>query len=200
MSICIIGVTGPSGAGKSSLCGVAEKMNIPYIDADKVYHSLLIPGSECTRALVAEFGAEILSEDGSPDRRVLSAIVFSSEEKLQRLNKIVLSLVTKEIEKMISELERDGNSNVIVDAPTLIESGFNRRCDAVISVLSPKEQRLRRICERDNIPEDRAMARLNAQQDDSFYVENSDFLLINDGDIERFCREALDLLDTITKN
>ena len=46
----IIGVTGPSGAGKGALCELLKKRGIVCIDADAVYHSLLVPPSECRLA------------------------------------------------------------------------------------------------------------------------------------------------------
>ena len=97
MSIKIIGVTGPSGAGKSYLSGVLSKREIPTVDADGVYHSLLTKDSDCTRALVAEFGDSILDKNGAPDRKKLGAIVFNSKEKLERLNSIVLGFVIVKI-------------------------------------------------------------------------------------------------------
>ena len=121
MSINIIGITGPSGAGKSILCTYLAKKNIPVINADEVYHSLLVKGSPCTLALADEFGCEILSDDGTPDRKKLGAIVFSSDEKLKKLNSIVLGFVIDKINELIEKLAAQGEKNVALDAPTLIE-------------------------------------------------------------------------------
>lgn len=200
MSINIIGVTGPSGSGKSSILGYAKENDIPFIDADEVYHSLLTKNSECTNALVGEFGSEILNADGTPDRKRLGELVFSDEEKLSSLNKIVLGFVIRKIEAAIDEYEGNGYKNVIVDAPTLIESGFNKECHAVISVLCPRDTRIERICERDGISYEMASARVDAQPNDEFYIDSSDFILINDRDIESFTAQVTELLDVITKN
>ena len=39
----LIGLTGPSGAGKGLFCAALKEFGIESIDADAVYHSLLIP-------------------------------------------------------------------------------------------------------------------------------------------------------------
>ena len=186
MSINIIGITGPSGAGKSVLCTYLAKKGVPVIDADEVYHSLLVKNSPCTLALAKEFGEEILSPDGTPDRKKLGAIVFSSDEKLKRLNSIVLGFVIDKINEIIASLEMQGQKCVVLDAPTLIESGFSKECSSVLSVLSPKQDRVRRIVIRDGITEEAALLRINAQKSDEFYTENSHHVIINDS-----CAESL---------
>ncbi len=199
MAIKIIGVTGPSGAGKSYLSHTLKKKGLPVIDADGVYHSLLTKNSDCTHALVGEFGTEILDENGAPDTKKLGAIVFSSEEKLKKLNSLVLGFVIVKIKEMIAEFEKQGNVSVIVDAPTLIESGFSKECDVVVSVLSSKEKRTRRIVERDGISYEKALMRVCAQKDDEFYKSNSHFVLLNDNDTNEFESKTDELFANILK-
>ena len=197
MPIKVIGLTGPSGAGKSSVCRVAKKENIPFIDADKVYHSLLTAGSDCTQALVLEFGDGILDSNGAPDTNRLAAIVFSSEEKLTRLNSLVLHFVIDQLRLMISELEASGKKHVIVDAPTLIESGFHKECDIVVSVIAPRTDRIGRICARDGISIENAEKRVVSQHPDEFYITHSDIVIINDADEDALEEKTRDLIDRI---
>ena len=199
MSINIIGITGPSGAGKSFVCTYLAKRNIPVINADEVYHSLLKKDSPCTLALAKAFGDEILSAEGTPDRKKLGGIVFSSDEKLELLNSIVLKFVIDEINEMIVKLAASGKENVVVDAPTLIESGFSADCDSVISILAPKEERIKRICERDGITRERATLRIEAQKSDEFYINNSHHILINDTDEAAFYKKAEALFNLLIK-
>lgn len=190
----IIGITGPSGAGKSLLSAVLEKHSIPTIDADGVYHSLLVPPSPCLDALRVAFGNGIFLSDGSLDRSVLGAIVFSDEQKLALLNSTVLSLVLERTRQILRQLEADGHSTVAVDAPTLFESGFDSECDLVVSVLSPLEDRLARITSRDGITREAAMLRLKAQKDDEFYISRSDAVLFNDSSPEALADKLCALL------
>ena len=186
----VIGVTGPSGSGKSLFGSFLRQHGHTVIDADGVYHSLLLPPSPCLDALRDAFGDRVFQADGSLDRSALSEIVFHDEEKLALLNKTVLGFVLTKIREMIRERERLGEDFVIVDAPTLIESGFHRECDRVVSILSPTAQRLRRIMERDGISEERALSRIQAQKDEDFYRAHSDLLLVNEGTEAEFFEKA----------
>lgn len=190
----IIGITGPTGAGKSLFSEYLSKQNIPVIDADGVYHSLLIPPSSCLNALRHAFGDGIFFGDGSLNRPALSQIVFHDKDKLALLNRTVLGFVLDEIREQIRGLECSGETAVAIDAPTLIESGFHKECNVVISVLSSPALRCERIIRRDGITREAAEARIHAQKDDAFYREHSAFLLFNDGDRDAFHRACDDLM------
>lgn len=182
----IYGITGPSGAGKSLLGEYCASHGIPHLDADAIYHSLLVPPSEAVDALCEAFGDGILNAEGGIDRAALSAIVFHDEQKLALLNKTVLDIVLREIRQRLDALRAKGTAAVAIDAPTLIESGFDRECDAVIAVLSSPEIRIARIMVRDSLTRERAEERITAQKPDDFYRSAADTVLWNDGD-----REAL---------
>lgn len=193
----IIGITGPSGAGKSFLSMALSSKGVPCIDADSVYHTLLIPPSPCLDALRAAFGDSVFLPDGSLDRKALGNIVFNDSEKLKLLNSTVLELVLVRIREIIAELAQAGHSAVAVDAPTLIESGFDKECDTVISVLAPHSLRIERIMSRDGITREAAELRVKAQKDDSFYVNASDHVITNDGDGAQLERRVAELLESI---
>lgn len=193
MPIKVIGITGPTGAGKSLLCKEISH-SIPVIDADEVYHSLLIPPSDCLNALREAFGNSIFLENGVLDRSALSSIVFSGEEKLALLNQTVLDFVLTKIRAIIAELEQAENTCVLVDAPTLIESGFHLECNAVISVLASPSLRLSRIMMRDSLSKETASLRITAQKNDDFYRSHSDLVLINDGDITSLISQTVEFL------
>lgn len=193
----VIGITGPSGAGKSLLSEAFTKRNIPVIDADALYHSLLVPPSECLDAIKATFGERVIAPDGTLDRAALGAVVFSNKEKLALLNETVLSRVLVRIREVIASFGDQGAIAVAVDAPTLIESGFNLECDFVISVLAPKSDRVARIMARDSISRDKAELRINAQKDDDFYISASDAVLNNGSSREQLLLEADGVIEKI---
>ena len=194
----IVGITGPSGSGKSLLSKHLSDNQIPCIDADAVYHGMLTPPSRVLDAIVEVFGADLLAADGSFDRTVLSARVFSDPTQLELLNATVLPIVVDEINSIIASLVNDGASTVVVDAPTLIESGFHRSCDMIIAVLAPIESRIERIKARDMISEERAKARVLSQKSDDFYTSVADITILNDGDKTEFEKNVKEIATAIS--
>ena len=186
----ILGITGPTGAGKSLLCKHLTDLGVPCIDADEVYHSLLIPPSACLDEIRASFGSNVFDHQGTLDRDALGKIVFNDPEKLSTLNCAVLGHVLNEIRFIVSQYESKGFGMVAVDAPTLIESGFHKECSTVISVIASKEHRLDRITHRDHITNEKAALRVKAQKPDEFYISHSDLVITNDGDINKIMEAA----------
>lgn len=176
----IIGLTGPSGAGKTLFSFFLCAKGCPCINADELYHSMLIPPSILLDSIRREFGDEFFNENGELDRKALGKFVFSSKEKLELLNATVLPLVIEKMQKIANDYEKNGAKLLIIDAPTLFEAGYDKSCDITVSILAPENIRVERISERDEISIDDAVLRTNAQKDDSFYYERSDRIIIND--------------------
>ncbi|MBO7311016.1 MAG: dephospho-CoA kinase [Clostridia bacterium] len=193
----VIGITGPSGSGKTQLTESISSLGIKAINADELYHSMLIPPSKCLDAIRFEFGDSVFKNDGSLDRNALSSIVFNDKQKLELLNKTVLCIVVERIRDIIKSLEQCGEKAVVIDAPTLIESGFYKECDTVISVLSSESERSKRISMRDNISEEKAIERIRAQKDDSFYISNSHIVIYNNGTQEEFSSNIREIIDKL---
>lgn len=181
----IIGLTGPSGAGKSTLCERFIELGIPCINTDEIYHAITSTPSPCLDELKEKFGDSIINKDGSLNRRELAKIVFEGENKeanLERLNLTTHEYVWEETNKLLTEYMNRGKKATVIDAPALFSSKiFIGACDFIISVICDKEVRVQRIIARDNISREQALARINAQPDDDFFISNSDYYITNCG-------------------
>ncbi len=196
----VIGITGPSGSGKSLLSDVMREQGYTCIDADEVYHSLLVPPSACLDGIREAFGGEVFLPDGTLCRESLAKIVFSDSEKLELLNQTVLCHVVKRICDILTELERGEAAAVGIDAPTLIESGLSDRCTVCIAVFASPETRIQRIVARDKISRERAAERTEAQKSESFYRQHCTHLVYNDGSENEFRAKAKRLISDIIHN
>ena len=164
-----IGICGSSGSGKGYVCKQFSTYGYKWIDTDRVYRDLATPKSQCVKELKEYFGTSILNPDGSLNRKALSKSVFegeNSKERLNQLNKITHFHIQKETERIMQESEENGYKGVLVDAPVLFESGFDKMCDITICVTAPTELKLQRIINRDGIPYEKALARINNQLND----------------------------------
>lgn len=176
----ILGITGSSGAGKSTFCKfLSEKEEFKVIDADKVSKELAVPGNEYLDAIKNTFGEEILLEDGNLNRKLLASKIYNNKEEQEKLNSLTVKYILKEIYSRMKKIIDPKVKYIAVDAPLLFETGFDKVCDYVVSLIADKDLQIERICQRDNIDYETAVSRLNSQKSDSFYTENADFVIMS---------------------
>ena len=161
----IIGLCGSSGSGKGYVCRAFAAHGVAYIDTDLVYRERVLSSSGCVGELTKEFGNEIL-ENGAVSKPRLAKIVFEGEgasARLGRLNEITHKYIRIETDALVSKYKEEGYSAVLIDAPVLFESGFDKMCHVTVCVTATLEEKLARILERDGIDRQSAMARLATQ-------------------------------------
>ena len=195
----VIGLCGGTGSGKSLACRFFEETGMKCIDADKVYHDLISTDSECTKELIEYFGQTISSSPGI-DRKRLRDIVFSSDDALEHLNRITHKHILSRIRLKIEELERADCRGVIVDAPLLFESGFDKECDLTVSIVSNEEKRIERIVLRDGISHETARLRINAQFSNEELINRCTFSIENNSTESDLKNKVHSLIKNIFKN
>ncbi len=183
----VIGLCGRSGSGKSFVARLFDRSGIPTIDTDEIYKEMTKAPengklSACMKALVREFGDVILSSDLSLNRKALADIVFADDghEKRKRLNEITHAYILRETERRVNEFGRFGEWAVIVDAPLLYESGYDKKCDYVVAACAPEDVLIARIVKRDGIDAEAAARRLAVQISDDDLRQRADFVIDTD--------------------
>ena len=130
----IIGLTGQSGAGKTTASKLFESCGIPVIDCDVIARRV---------ADISEFLSEVDAlfdgcvTDGSLNRQKLAGIVFNDQEKMRLYSSVIFPYIAAEVFSYIRKLKEFGSRLIILDAPTLFESGIDEICTAVVSVIAP---------------------------------------------------------------
>lgn len=172
----ILGLTGPTGCGKTRASLFLQNFNFFAINADKVVKNLYLNNKTLISEIELNFKGVV--ENKSLNIKKLAEIVFFSKIEKLKLEKIIWPYVINQLAFLI---EQHKNCKIIIDAPTLFESGAYKFCDFNIAILSDKETRFNRIIKRDNLTETMALNRINSQKLDSFYINKADGLIINNG-------------------
>ena len=190
----VVGLTGGTGTGKTSVSKFFEDAGFEVINYDLVTRSIYSKDSECLREVVSAFGDGILNPDGELDRKKLGEVVFSDRESLDILNKIVYKYI---VSLTADKIENSKGKKLLLDAPTLFESGLNEKCDLIVGVIAKKEIRIKRVTVRDSLLPERVEERIASQKPDEFYRENCDFIIENDGSPEELALKVQKVLDAI---
>jgi dephospho-CoA kinase len=142
-----IGLTGGVASGKSAVAAALARRGAVVFDADQLGHRVL-EEPEVRHELVARWGAGILDAAGHVSRDAVAERVFgnASNAAAERafLEQTVHPRIRQRIEVEIRILPDDAVPAVVIDAPLLIESGWNAVCQIVLFVDVPLETRLAR--------------------------------------------------------
>ena len=198
-NICVIGLTGQTGAGKSSVSKIIRSQGMEVIDCDRVSREVVANEKACLADLALAFSIAILNMDGTLNRKRLADIVFSDQQKLDQLNALIFPYIRNYILARIEQLDEQDVPVVVLDAPTLFESGIDADCDFVISVIAPEAQRLNRIVVRDHLTDEEARRRMASQHNDAYYTTRSQVVIVNDKDPHDLHVKTLELIGYIQK-
>ncbi|MFE5586705.1 dephospho-CoA kinase [Kitasatospora sp. NPDC056531] len=177
-----IGLTGGIGAGKSEVSRLFAARGAVIVDSDLIAREVVAPGTDGLASVVAEFGPQVLREDGTLDRPALGAVVFGDPERLRALNAIVHPLVRARS----AELETAAAPDAVVvhDVPLLAENGLAPLFDLVVVVDAADEVRLDRLVRLRGMAEQEARARMAAQATREDRLAIADLVIDNGGPLE----------------
>lgn len=184
--ILLVGLTGPVAAGKSLVAAEFVRLGAYLIDADVVAREVVAKDTPAYREIAVEFGPGILASDGSINRKTLGKVIFGDPAARAVLNGITHPRIRARITELIGDCRRQGDRPlIVVDAALLIENELCKAMDKVIVVSAGEPTLIRRIFARDGLNEADAKARLAAQMPLEEKKRYADYVVDNNGPIER---------------
>jgi dephospho-CoA kinase len=172
------------------------------------------PGEAVYEQIVGRFGSEVLADGGQLDRAALARIAFGTG-RVEELNAIVHpATIGRQAELMAEIAARDPDAVVMVESALVFETryageeGWHKRFDRIILVRAPEPTKIARFVARMSggaALDDGARAEIEAdarrrmaqQLDDNWKAERSDYVLTNDGPVEKLIAQVDALWPTL---
>lgn len=170
-----VGITGGIGSGKSTVCRMFAEHGVPVFDTDSAAKELM-SGDGRIKERIIELLGEKAYENGSLNRKYVSAAVFSDKGLLHALNSIVHPAVARKFELWA---ERQNAPYVIMECAILLESGFDRLVDKIVAVSATEQSRIRRTALRDGTGEESVKKRIANQMSESERRSHADYIIEN---------------------
>lgn len=178
--LIVIGLTGGIASGKTTVSRLLAELGAVVLDADKVGHEALAPGSEAYRKVVAAFGTGVLRPDGSVDRKKLGEIVFNDAQALAHLNRILHPYMYQMIAERLEEHRRSGTSVVVLEAAVLLEAGWTSLVDQIWVTQASEDTAIQRLGERNSFSAAQAQARIRSQLSPERRSRQADIIINTD--------------------
>lgn len=192
----LIGLTGGIASGKSVVADRLASHGAVVVDADVLARRVVEPGQPALEDIVREFGAGMLTADGTLDRAALGAIIFTDPERRNQLNRITHPRIRDLATTLIREAaDRDPNAVIVHDVPLLAETAgtWPHDYDLIVVVDASAETRVSRLMELRGLTREEAFHRVNAQATDAERLAIADVVIDSDGDLPSTLRQADEL-------
>jgi len=189
----VVGLTGGIGTGKSVVAGILREQGALILDADRLGHEVYIRGRPAYDDIVAEFGRDVIADDGTIDRKKLGPIVFGDRVKLARLNAITHPRMKEMMHERLAGAERAGTRVAVLEAALLFDARWDDLTNEVWVTVVDAQTAARRASERSGIPVEQVLERIQkAQMASDERIQRSDVVIDTSGKLEDTRRRTLE--------
>jgi dephospho-CoA kinase len=202
--LTVIGLIGDIAGGKSTVAEKLSELGVSWINADRLAHRCLRLRT-VRNQLQEKFGKSILGENGSIDRRRLAKAVFEDDAqqsvRVRWLESVVHPptrlLVLRRMKRLVHDQQR--MQVAVLDAPLLLEAGWDSLCDEIWCVCAPWELRVRWVASR-GWTEKELLSRQSQQWSVDKKRARSSIVLENNGNLDELRIQTERLFENRIRN
>ena len=191
----LVALTGGIASGKSTVAQLFKEHGAVVIKADDLAKEVVDVGGRAHAAVLADFGPQIINQQGEIDRSKLAQIVFNNPQELKTLEQITHPAVQAELADRIASWPKD--SVVIYEVPLLIEKNLFSKFDKSIAVIADLDLRKERAIARGVMDTD-FDARVENQTTDELREQLVDYTILNNGSLSQLAKQVDDIWAKLT--
>lgn len=171
----IVGITGGIGSGKTTIANYFKTFGIPVYVADTEAKALMHRSKIIRRKLIQLFGEDAYVND-QLNRPYLASKIFNDKSLLSKMNAIVHPKVGKHFQRWV---QKQNAPYVLKEVAIIFENKLQTQYNYIITVVADKDERIKRVLQRENTSEEKIKAIINNQLPDDYKIKHSDFVITN---------------------
>ena len=184
----VVGLTGGIGSGKSAAADEFAALGATVVDTDVIAHELTDSGGAAMASIEKLFGPEVVSADGSMDRKRVRERVFSDPAAKRKLERLLHPMIREESARRIAAA---AGPYVVHVVPLLVESpDYRKRVDRVLVVDCPEQTQIERVRARSGLSESEVRAIMRTQVTRAERVAVADDVIDNGGSRESLRKQV----------
>ena len=195
----LVAITGGIGSGKSTFSKEVLKRNFDVLDSDEQVAQLY---KKPTKDLL-DYLKKIHLGDAIKNKKINKGIIankiFSDKKIKLKLEKYIFHIVRKKRHQYIKRQKKAKAKIAFFDIPLLFENNLSNNFDIIISIISSRKIRAKRLKISNKISQTRFKNIIRNQTSDVVRKKNSDFIIYNNGTLNSYLKKINNILDSIIK-
>ncbi len=194
----ITAITGGIGSGKSTFSKEVVKRGFELLDSDnQVANFYKNPKKDFLNHL-QKIGLGGCIKKGKIDKKNISKIIFSNPSIKTQLEKFIFRLIRKEREYFINKQKKNKKKIIFFDIPLLFENNLKKDFDIIISIISTKKNRYKRLKKSKKLTKNLFEKIIKSQTTDVERKKYSNIIVFNNKDVKVYKKKINKILDMIT--
>ena len=194
----LVAITGGIGSGKSTFSKQILRRKLKLLDSDQQVDQIYTKPNNDFVKYLRKIGLEkSIKAKNKVDKKYISKIIFINKDIRHKLQNYIFKIVRKKRTEFIESQKKRGEKVIFFDIPLLLENNLAKDYDLVISIISAKKNRYKRlkfskklsIVDFNNI--------IKAQTTDLDRRKNSDIIILNNNSKYEYIKKINKVLDRI---
>lgn len=194
-----IAITGGIGAGKSTFSNEVKKRKLNILDSDKQVDTLYKKPKKSFLNYLKKIGLGEAVKNNKINKKQIGNIIFSNKKIKASLEKYIFKQVRKKRAEFIKKEKKKKTKVVFLDIPLLFENNLSKDFDMVISIISKKKERLKRLRKSKKITKAYFDKIIATQTTDVVRIKNSDIIIFNNTTMRSYIIKINNVLNKIVR-
>ncbi len=173
-----VGITGGIGSGKSYVCDILKREGFPVFDTDTSARNEMLHNEALRSRLRALVSPDVFRADGALNKPVIRRFLHSSPQNAALFDGEVHPCVRLRWREWADD---QASEIVFMECALLYEACFDNEVDFSLLVSAPEDLRVRRVMQRDGIPEQTVRKWIGMQLSEQDKMRRADYVIYNDG-------------------
>lgn len=194
----LVAITGGIGSGKSTFSKQILRRKLKLLDSDQQVDKIYTKPNNDFVKYLRKIGLEkSIKAKNKVDKRYISKIIFINKDIRHKLQNYIFKIVRKRRSEFIESQKKRGEKVIFFDIPLLLENNLAKDYDLVISIISAKKNRYKRL----KLSKKLSLVDFNniikVQTTDLDRRKNSDIVILNNNSKYEYIKKINKVLDKI---
>tara|TARA_S200000501_G_scaffold307244_1_gene296319 strand:+ start:1010 stop:1606 length:597 start_codon:yes stop_codon:yes gene_type:complete len=193
----IVGITGGIGSGKTTFSDQVLKRGLNLLDSDKVVGGLYKKPTSGFLKHLNQIGLGGAVKGKKINKKYIASIIFNNNKVKTKLQNYIFKFVRKQRSLFLRNEIRKKTKIIFLDVPLLFENNLSKEFDILISIVSTKKNRYKRLKKYRNMNKDLFNKIVISQTTDVERKLNSDIIIYNDKSMKDYLHKINTVLNKI---